>query len=131
MAITIAGVQGAGKPFNPLQILGRAVGNIMSSVLFGEHFEYKDPKLHDLMSRTSRHHKNVTSLLHMFCNVFPFLLKLPLIPKIAFKETTYLYNFVLECMKEHKRTLKPEAPRDLIDSFLLRIKEVNTLTLIF
>ncbi|PIO22399.1 hypothetical protein AB205_0065260 [Aquarana catesbeiana] len=131
MPITPAGVRGAGKPFNPLLILGRAVGNIMSSLLFGEHFNYEDPKLHDLLSRTSRHHKNITSLLHMFCNIFPFLLKLPLIPKIVLKEASYLYNFVLEYMKEHKRTLKPEAPRDLIDSFLLRIKEVNTLTLIF
>ncbi|XP_077349610.1 cytochrome P450 2C3-like [Lithobates pipiens] len=114
-----------GKPFNPLHILGKAVMNIMSSVLFGEHFDYKDPKLHELMSHTSRHHKNSISLLHMVCNIFPFLLKLPLLQKIAFKDTSYVYKVVLEYVKEHKRTLKPEAPRDLMDFFLLKMREME------
>ncbi|XP_073488509.1 cytochrome P450 2C29-like [Aquarana catesbeiana] len=123
--LTQAAAETEGKPFNPLQIMASAVGNIISSVLFGEHFDYKDPKLHDLMSHTSRHIKNVTSPLHMLCNIFPFLLKVPVISKIAFKENSYLYNFVLDYIKEHKRTLKPEAPRDLIDYFLLKMKEVE------
>ncbi|XP_040210990.1 cytochrome P450 2C29-like [Rana temporaria] len=120
-----AAAETEGKPFNPLLIMASAVGNIISSVLFGEHFEYKDPKLHELMSYTSRHVKNLTSALHMLCNVFPFLLKLPLLPKIAFKENSYLENFVRVYINEHKRTLNPEAPRDLIDYFLLKIKEVE------
>ncbi|XP_040210991.1 cytochrome P450 2C3-like [Rana temporaria] len=123
--LTQAAAETEGKPFNPLLLTTSAVGNIISSVLFGEHFDYKDPKLHNLMSYTIRHHKNSTTPLHLLCNVFPFLLKLPALKKIAFKETTYLRNLVLDYIKEHKRTLKPEAPRDMMDHFLLKIKEVE------
>ncbi|XP_018418124.1 PREDICTED: cytochrome P450 2C3-like [Nanorana parkeri] len=114
-----------GKPFNPLLILASAVGNVISSVLFGEHFDYNDPKLHDLLSHISRHGRSILSPFNMFCNVFPFLLKLPVLPKIVFKEQSYLQKFVLKYIEEHKRSLKPEAPRDLIDYFLLKIKEVE------
>ncbi|XP_072266622.1 cytochrome P450 2C20-like [Pyxicephalus adspersus] len=123
--LTKATAQTEGNPFNPLLILACAVGNIISSVLFGEHFDYKDEKLHDLMSHTSRHIKSVMSPLHMLCNVFPFLLKLPMVPNIIFKENSYLQNFVLKYIEEHKRNLKPEAPRDFIDYFLLKIKEME------
>ncbi|XP_073488410.1 cytochrome P450 2C20-like isoform X3 [Aquarana catesbeiana] len=112
-----------GKPFNPLEIVACAVGNIMSSVLFGEHFDYKDPKLHELMASTSRHIRSSLCPSHMFCNVFPILLKLPILPKILFKERTYLQRFLLKYIEEHKRTLKPEAPQDFIDHFLLKMKE--------
>ncbi|XP_040210982.1 cytochrome P450 2C29-like isoform X2 [Rana temporaria] len=114
-----------GKPFNPFMILSSALANIISSVLFGEHFDYKDPKLQDLISHTARHNRNITSRMYAVCNVFPFLLKLPLVPKAVFKENFYLQNFVLDYIKEHKCTLKPEAPRDFIDYFLLKIKEVE------
>ncbi|KAM5156681.1 cytochrome P450 2C25-like [Mantella aurantiaca] len=114
-----------GKVFNPMLMMASAVGNIISTVLFGEHFDYKDPKLRNLMSYTSKHVMNVTSPLHTICNVFPFLLKMPLFPKYVFKEASYLQNFVQKYIDEHKLTLKPEAPRDLIDYFLLKMKEVE------
>ncbi|KAM5156680.1 cytochrome P450 2C29-like [Mantella aurantiaca] len=112
-----------GKPFNPIQVLTFAVGNIMNSVLLGEHFDYKDPKLHELMATTSQHIQSTFCPSHMFCNVFPFLLKLPILPKILFKERAYLHKFLLKYIEEHKRTLKPEAPRDFTDYFLLKMKE--------
>ncbi|XP_018418152.1 PREDICTED: cytochrome P450 2C29-like [Nanorana parkeri] len=114
-----------GKPFNPLHILASAVGNIISLVLFGEHFDYKDPKLHELMTQISGHIRSILSPSHMLCNVFPFLLKLPIVPKIIFKEQSYLQNFVLKYIEEHKRTLNPEAPRDFVDHFLLKIKDME------
>ncbi|XP_018418126.1 PREDICTED: cytochrome P450 2C25-like [Nanorana parkeri] len=123
--LTQAAAETEGKPFNPTLILASAVGNIISSVLFGEHFDYKDPKLHELMSSTSRHIRSFVSPLNTLCNIFPFLLSLPLLPKIVFKEISYLQKFVLKYIEEHKRTLKPEAPRDFIDYFLLKIKEVE------
>ncbi|XP_018418125.1 PREDICTED: cytochrome P450 2C29-like [Nanorana parkeri] len=123
--LTQAAAETEGKPFNPLLIVASAVGNIVSSVLFGEHFDYSNPKLHDLMSHTSRHIRNFSSTLHTACNVFPLLLKLPFFAKFIFRENAYLNNFVLKYIEEHKRTLNPEAPRDLIDYFLLKMKEVE------
>ncbi|XP_072288314.1 cytochrome P450 2C3-like [Pyxicephalus adspersus] len=77
------------------------------------------------MMRTSQHIRTIFSLSRTILNIFPFLLKLPILPNIIFKEQFYLQKFVLKYMEEHKRTLNPEAPRDFIDHFLLKMKEVE------
>ncbi|KAM9307605.1 cytochrome P450 2C29-like [Gastrophryne carolinensis] len=114
-----------GKPFNPITPSAFAVGNIISSVLFGEHFDYKDPKLSELITYTSRHIRNTVSPLNMLCNMLPFLLKLPILRHVVFRDSDYLKNFVMKYIEEHKRTLRPGAPRDFIDYYLLKIKEME------
>ncbi|KAG9469374.1 hypothetical protein GDO78_020677 [Eleutherodactylus coqui] len=104
-----------GKPFNPRMFLAMAVGNIISSVLFGEHFDYQDKQLEELLSSTSRH----------LCNIVPVLLRFSVIRQKVVKEKLYLQNFVMKYIKHHKETLKPESPRDFIDYYLLKIKEVE------
>ncbi|XP_077127581.1 cytochrome P450 2C20-like [Ranitomeya variabilis] len=114
-----------GKPFNPAMFLASAVGNIISSVLFGEHFDYKDEKLQELLTSTSRHIRGFSSLLNMVCNVVPILLKFPIIKQRVFKESEFLKKFVTKYIEQHRKTLNPEAPRDFIDYFMLKIKEVE------
>ncbi|KAG9464488.1 hypothetical protein GDO78_019864 [Eleutherodactylus coqui] len=104
-----------GKPFNPMMSLAMAVGNIISSVLFGEHFDYQDKQLQELLSTTSRH----------LCNIVPVLLMFSVISQKVLKEKQILQNFVMKYIKHHKETLKPESPRDFIDYYLLKIKEVE------
>ncbi|XP_056408473.1 cytochrome P450 2C20-like [Hyla sarda] len=117
--------QTGGKPFEPSMFMASAVGNIVSSVLFGEHFDYQDKKLQELLLSTSRHIRGITSPLSTLCNVVPILLKIPFIRNKAFKESDYLQAFVTKYMKHHKETFNPESPRDFIDYFLLKIKEVE------
>ncbi|KAM4029110.1 cytochrome P450 2C20-like isoform 2-T5 [Anomaloglossus baeobatrachus] len=114
-----------GKPFNPVMFTGSAVGNIISSVLFGEHFDYEDEKLQELLLSTSRHIRGITSRLNTLCNIFPILLKFPIIKQRVFRESEFLQKFVTKYIENHKKTLNPESPRDFIDHFLLKIKEVE------
>ncbi|XP_068094325.1 cytochrome P450 2B19-like isoform X2 [Hyperolius riggenbachi] len=114
-----------GKPFNPSVFLGCAIANILSSVLFGEHFDYKNHKLHELIGYNARHIQGMLSKFNMVCNVFPFLLKLSFMQRISFKDRSYLEKFLMKYIEEHKRTLNPEAPRDLIDQCLMKMKEVE------
>ncbi|XP_044149826.1 cytochrome P450 2C39-like [Bufo gargarizans] len=114
-----------GKPFNLTMFMASAVGNIISSVLFGEHFDYQDEKLHELLSSTSRHMKGFLSPLNTLCNIMPVFLKFPIIRQKVFKESKYLQRFATKYIKHHKETLNPEAPRDFIDYYLLKIKEVE------
>ncbi|XP_044150679.1 cytochrome P450 2C39-like [Bufo gargarizans] len=114
-----------GKPFNPTMLMACAVGNIISSVLFGEHFDYQDEKLHKLLSSTSRHIKGILAPLSTLCNIMPVFLKFPIIRQKVFKESKYLQRFATKYIKHHKETLNPEAPRDFIDYYLLKIKEVE------
>ncbi|XP_073399332.1 cytochrome P450 2B19-like [Dendrobates tinctorius] len=114
-----------GKPFDPILFMGCAVGNIISTVLFGEQFDYKDEKLQELLTSTSRYVKGFSSLLNTVCNIVPILLKFPIMKQIVFRENEFLQNFVAKYIEQHRKTLNPEAPRDYIDYYLMKIKEVE------
>ncbi|CAN2390251.1 Cytochrome P450, partial [Pristimantis euphronides] len=113
-----------GLPFDPAIFFSSAAGNIISSVLFGEHFDYQDKRLQELLLSTSRHIKGFSSPLNTLCNIVPALLKIPFISQKVFKESQFLQTFVMKYIKHHKETLKPESPWDFIDQYLLKIKEV-------
>ncbi|XP_077127558.1 cytochrome P450 2C20-like isoform X2 [Ranitomeya variabilis] len=114
-----------GKPFDPTLFMGSAVGNIISTLLFGEQFDYKDEKLQELLISTSRYVEGFSSLLNTICNIAPFLLKFQIIKRRVFRENKFLQNFVTKYIEHHRKTLNPEAPRDFIDYYLLKIKEVE------
>ncbi|XP_066434748.1 cytochrome P450 2C39-like [Eleutherodactylus coqui] len=115
-----------GEPFNPTIFLAMAAGNIIISVLFGEHFDYQDKQLEELVLSSSRHVKNIFfSPLSMLYNIVPVLLRFSFIRQKVLKEKQFLQNFLMKYIKHHKETLKPESPRDFIDVYLLKIKEVE------
>ncbi|KAG8535331.1 hypothetical protein GDO81_028794, partial [Engystomops pustulosus] len=114
-----------GKPFNPVMLTASAVGNIISSVLFGEHFNYQDKQLQELLQSTSRHIRGIVAPLSTLCNVAPIFLKVPFIRNKVFKESEFLQEFVTKYIKHHKETFNAESPRDFIDYNLLKIKEVE------
>ncbi|XP_072007159.1 cytochrome P450 2C8-like isoform X2 [Engystomops pustulosus] len=115
--------QMGGKPFNPLNVLSCAVGNITCCTLLREHFEYNDPKLQELIITTRRFIFNTHSYLHELGNTFPFLLNVPILKEKIFKESSQLIEFVKIYIENHKRSLNPKAPRDFTDYFLIKIKE--------
>ncbi|XP_077127576.1 cytochrome P450 2C25-like [Ranitomeya variabilis] len=114
-----------GKPFNPVTFLSSAVANIISTVLLGEQFNYKDEKLQELLTSMSRHNREFSSLLNTVCNVVPILLNFPIIKQRVLKEQEFLEKFVTKYIEKHRKTLNLEAPRDFIDYYLLKIKEVE------
>ncbi|XP_075703745.1 cytochrome P450 2C8-like isoform X2 [Rhinoderma darwinii] len=118
--------EGYRKPFNPLNLLGCAVGNITSSALLGEHFHYKDPKLQDLILTTRRFIFNTHSPLHELGNTFPMLLNVPILKEKIFKESSLLKSFVQKYIEQHRGSLNPNSPRDFIDYFLVKIKQEET-----
>ncbi|XP_068094328.1 cytochrome P450 2C8-like isoform X2 [Hyperolius riggenbachi] len=112
-----------GNPFNAIRLLGCAVGNITSYVLLGERFDYKDPKLQELITITRKFIYNTHSPLHELANTFPILLNLPILKQKIFKESHDLKRFIQKYIEQHHHTVSPGAPRDFIDYFLIKIKE--------
>ncbi|XP_040290394.1 cytochrome P450 2F2-like [Bufo bufo] len=123
--LTQAVSETGGKPFNPSMLLSCAVGNIISSLLFGEQFDYQDEKLHEIILCTARYMNNLSTPLTTLCNIVPVLLKIPFIRNKVSKDFTYIEKLVTKSMQHHKETLNPKSPRDYIDHFLLKIKEVK------
>ncbi|XP_072007162.1 cytochrome P450 2C8-like [Engystomops pustulosus] len=115
--------QMGGKPFSPVNFLGYAVGNITSCALLGERFNYNDPKLQELLITMRKFVRSAHSTLHELGNTFPLLLNVPILKEKIFKETYDLIEFVKIYIENHKRSLNPNAPRDFIDYFLIKIKE--------
>ncbi|KAM4029118.1 cytochrome P450 2C3-like [Anomaloglossus baeobatrachus] len=114
-----------GKPFNPLLLLGYAATNIISTLMLGEHFDYQDEKLKELLQSTFRYQTQLISPLNTLCNLFPVLLKFPIISQKVYKEHYFLTKLFNNYINEHKETLNPKSPRDFIDHFLLKMKEVE------
>ncbi|XP_072007166.1 cytochrome P450 2C20-like [Engystomops pustulosus] len=115
--------QMGGKPFNPVEVLGCAVGNIMSCALLGERFNYNDPKLQELIETSRRFSMKTHSYLYELGDTFPLLLNVPIIKEKISKEIFELAAFMKIYIDNHKRSLNPNAPRDFIDYFLIKIKE--------
>ncbi|KAM9308502.1 cytochrome P450 2C8-like [Gastrophryne carolinensis] len=120
--------QTGGKAFNALNVLGCAVGNITSYALLGEHFDYQDPKLQELILTTRKFIYNTHSPLHELGNAFPILLNVPILKQKIFRESSELKSFVQKYIEQHRHTVNPAAPRDFIDYFLIKIKEEEKLS---
>ncbi|XP_073399328.1 cytochrome P450 2D3-like isoform X2 [Dendrobates tinctorius] len=114
-----------GKLFNPIMLLGYATVNIISSLLFREHFDYQDENLQKLLLAMFESDKERSSTLHMLCNMFPVLLKFEIIQQKVYKTDFFLNKIFTNYIDHHKETLNPESPRDFVDYYLLKIKEVE------
>ncbi|XP_044151088.1 cytochrome P450 2C39-like [Bufo gargarizans] len=114
-----------GKPFNPTMSLSCALGNNITVLAFGEHFDYQDKTLHELLLSASRYIKGVNSPLSTLCNMVPVLLKIPTIRHKAVKDILYIETYVTKSIKYHKENFNPKSPKDYIDHFLMKMKEVE------
>lgn len=50
---------------------------------------------------------------------------LPGTHKIVLKNAAYVRNYILDKMKEHQESLDINNPRDFIDCFLIKMKQVK------
>ncbi|XP_073082564.1 cytochrome P450 2A13 [Manis javanica] len=113
-----------GAFIDPTFFLSRTVSNVISSIVFGDRFDYEDKEFLSLLrmmlgsfqfTATSR-----GQLYEMFYSVMNHL---PGPQHQAFKELLGLEDFVTKKVEENQRTLDPNSPRHFIDSFLIRMRE--------
>ncbi|XP_023265794.1 cytochrome P450 2K1-like [Seriola lalandi dorsalis] len=112
--------QHEGKAFNNTRAINYASSNIISSLMFGKRFEYKDP---DLQTMVERDHETIHltgSVSILIYNIFPWL-------GPCLKNWRYLMKNVEDGIVDAKRiiadlkeTLNPETCRCFVDAFLTR-----------
>ncbi|XP_044521637.1 cytochrome P450 2C19-like isoform X1 [Gracilinanus agilis] len=113
-----------GLPCDPTFILRSAPCNVICSVVFQKHFEYKDQKFLHLMKLIDSESRIVNSPWIQIYNSFPSLVHyLPGSHHKVFEIFRSMYKFILEEVKEHQRTLDHNHPRDFIDYFLMKIEQ--------
>ena len=111
------------NPFNPAPILNCAISNVICSIIMSTRFHHNDEKFKRFMHLFDEGFRlfNLTGAMIFI----PVLKHLPgtsnALTELK-KNRDEMLEFVRFIVHEHKKTLDPDAPRDLVDSYLLEIQ---------
>ncbi|XP_040179158.1 cytochrome P450 2A5-like [Rana temporaria] len=110
--------------FDPTDLLRLGVSNVICSIVFGERFDYEDEKFTNLLFLLKEILNTLASAWGILVNLFPNIS--PYIPgphQKVFRNFGKVKEFISESVDHHKKTIDMNCPRDLIDSFLIKIEE--------
>nr|XP_023423407.1 cytochrome P450 2A11-like [Cavia porcellus] len=115
-----------GAFIDPTFYLSRAVSNIISSIVFGDRFDYEDKEfLLLLRMMLGSFQFTATSTGQLYEMFYSVMKHLPGPQQQAFKELQGLEDFIVKKVEQNQRTLDPNSPRNFIDSFLIRMQKEN------
>ncbi|XP_074075238.1 cytochrome P450 2A13-like [Macrotis lagotis] len=113
-----------GSPIDPTFFLSRTVSNVISSIVFGDRFDYEDKQFLSLLRMMLGSFQFTATSMGQLYEMFSGVMKhLPGPQQQAFKELKGLENFIIEKVRENQATLDPNSPRNFIDSFLIKMQE--------
>ncbi|XP_048194600.1 cytochrome P450 2C5-like isoform X5 [Perognathus longimembris pacificus] len=115
-----------GSPCDPTFILGCAPCNVICSVVFQNRFDYKDKNLLNLMEKLNENVQILSSPWIQIYNLFHDLIDyVPGSHNTVMKNIDYIKSYILKKVKDHEESLDVNNPRDLIDCFLIKMKQEN------
>ncbi|XP_015416623.1 PREDICTED: cytochrome P450 2A13, partial [Myotis davidii] len=115
-----------GAFIDPTFFLSRTVSNVISSIVFGDRFDYEDKEFLSLLRMMLGSFQFTATSTGQLYEMFSSVMKhLPGPQQQAFKELQGLEDFIAKKVEQNQRTLDPNSPRDFIDSFLIRMQEVH------
>ncbi|XP_066494484.1 cytochrome P450 2F2-like [Tiliqua scincoides] len=113
-----------GAPFNPINLVCRAVSNVICAVVFGQRYDYEDADFLRLLDHFNENFKIMSSIWGELYNIFPRLMDiLPGPHHQIFRNFEKLRQFIAERIRWHQHHLDPQDPRDFIDCFLIRMEQ--------
>ncbi|XP_072633177.1 cytochrome P450 2A13-like [Canis lupus baileyi] len=113
-----------GAFIDPTFFLSRTVSNVISSIVFGDRFDYEDKEFLSLLRMMLGSFQFTATSMGQLCEMFHSVIKyLPGPQQQAIKELQGLEDFITKKVEQNQRTLDPNSPRDFIDSFLIRMQE--------
>ncbi|KAK7168282.1 hypothetical protein R3I94_002361 [Phoxinus phoxinus] len=109
-----------GKPFDTTQPVNYAVSNIISAIVYGSRFEYKDPQFKEMVNRANENIRVSGSASMMLYNIFPWLGPFLNSKRISVRNMLKNRADMTRLITELLETLNPHDRRGLVDSFLIR-----------
>ncbi|XP_063959582.1 cytochrome P450 2U1-like isoform X1 [Lytechinus pictus] len=106
--------------FNPKGLITHSVSSIICGITFGQRFDLNDPEFKELIGRM---HSALSSITFFSLGqLFPFLLHTPLYSE--FRQLVFrLKSLVTRMVREHENSLDDQHIRDIIDLYVLEIRE--------
>uniref|UniRef100_A0A8D2DM92 Unspecific monooxygenase n=1 Tax=Sciurus vulgaris TaxID=55149 RepID=A0A8D2DM92_SCIVU len=115
-----------GTYLDPTLLFHSVTANIICSIIFGERFNYQDPKFLRLLSLLNQTFTILSSFYSQVFELLSGILKhFPGPHTHLCRIIQELKDFITENIERHQETLDPSAPRDFIDSFLLRMDKAR------
>ncbi|XP_052495722.1 cytochrome P450 2D14-like [Budorcas taxicolor] len=116
----------AGHPFSPMDLLNKAVSNVIASLTFGCRFEYKDPRIVKLLDVMEDGLKEEMKVVRQVAEAVPVILRIPGLAAKLVRGQKVFMTLIDELITEQKMTRDPtQPPRHLTDAFLDEVKEAK------
>ncbi|XP_067318026.1 cytochrome P450 2G1-like [Anolis sagrei] len=113
-----------GKPLDPTDPLRNAVSNIISSIVFGDRFDYEDEEFQALMRLINDFYWEASSTWSQLYDMFPTFLKYFPGPHNRVNDImSHLSCFIAKRVKKNQETLDSNFPRDFIDCYLIQMEK--------
>uniref|UniRef100_A0A8C4Y7W5 Cytochrome P450 2A13-like n=1 Tax=Gopherus evgoodei TaxID=1825980 RepID=A0A8C4Y7W5_9SAUR len=102
----------------------RTVSNVISSVVFGDRFDYEDEEFISLLSMMmDSFHFTATAWGQLYEMLSGTMRYLPGPQRAVFKQLVGLEKFIERKVKANQETLDPNSPQDFIDCFLVKMQQ--------
>ncbi|XP_030577735.1 cytochrome P450 2J2-like [Archocentrus centrarchus] len=113
-----------GRPFNPQYTITNAVGNIISSVVFGHRFEYSDPSFRKILELDNEAVVLAGSAQTQLYDAFPGIMKyLPGPHQTVHANYREIVAFLNREIEKHQEDWNPDDPRDFVDAYLSEMEK--------
>nr|XP_016853932.1 PREDICTED: cytochrome P450 2G1-like [Anolis carolinensis] len=105
-------------------LLGCATSNIISSIVFGERFDYENEEFQALMRMINNFFWEISTTWSQLYDMFPTLLKyFPGPHTRVYNILSDMFLFVAKRVEKNQETLDSNFPRDFIDCFLIQMEK--------
>ncbi|XP_068100626.1 cytochrome P450 2K1-like [Hyperolius riggenbachi] len=109
-----------GKPFDTEIIMGNAVCNVISSIIFGKRFEYEDPAFQKLLKTMADNERLSGSPKLLLYNYFPRIMSLFGVQKELVQSLGEINEFLLKRIKQQRQEFNSNDISGYIDAYLLK-----------
>ncbi|XP_066532137.1 cytochrome P450 2K4-like isoform X2 [Hoplias malabaricus] len=109
-----------GKPFDTAQPVNCAVSNIISSIVYGSRFKYSDPEFKQMVDRANENVRIGGSAALRIFSLFPWIGRFLSDRRKLVSNGEKNNKQIRELVEALKKTLNPDEPRGIVDSFLIR-----------
>ncbi|XP_053545085.1 cytochrome P450 2G1-like [Bombina bombina] len=113
-----------GSPVQPYKIFLDAVANVFFSIMFGNSLDYKNERYLKLFSLVDETFVIMSSTWGQLEDMIPGLMKyIPGPHQKIFDISEELLDYVRDRVSINQKSLDPDAPRDFIDCFLIKMEQ--------